>query len=310
MLDAQLYDLTQQVQGAMFAALGTVRSRLKEPLPPPPPLLQIRAGYAESPGWFMVQAAEFDPEPLTVENLRRRDIYASERIVGALLELLAGELWLVRRGESYQLTELGRDILAQMRERSISLLGLLEVPLPDQQLNRLESLLSRLIEAGLTSADQPGVWCLAHSRRRAPGAEATPLQKISQYISDCNAFRDDAHMAAWQPHGLSGQAWEAFAFVSAGTAHSAETVYQQLPFRGYAPAEYQAALDNLVTRQWLRTDAAGHYQVTDAGKAMREQTERLTDEYFYAPWTTLSHSEIVAVKDLLGQLYKGLLNSQ
>ena len=57
---------------ALYSAGGATRARSASPDEPPPALLQLRAGRAESPGWFLIQAAEFDPEPLTVENLRAR----------------------------------------------------------------------------------------------------------------------------------------------------------------------------------------------------------------------------------------------
>jgi hypothetical protein len=97
-MNAEFYNFLMETQGALYGAMQSVRVRPAEELEPPPIIFQIRAGLAESPGWFMVQAAEFDPEPLTVENLRVRDIYASGRIVQALLELLAGEQWLDRLG--------------------------------------------------------------------------------------------------------------------------------------------------------------------------------------------------------------------
>ena len=107
-LNAAFYDHTQSLWQGYAVAMRDARARLPEPPPPRHPLLQLRAGLAESPGWFLVQAAEFDPEPLTVAALRVRDIYASERIVQALLELMAGEQWFDRQGEVYTLTEHGR----------------------------------------------------------------------------------------------------------------------------------------------------------------------------------------------------------
>src|SRR5258706_12922667 len=92
-LDAEFYDLTQDIGGAIFGAMLAAQAPAVAP-PVPPPLLQVRRGLAEAPAWYLIQAVEFDPAPLTVAGLRVRDIYASERIVAALLELMASEKWL------------------------------------------------------------------------------------------------------------------------------------------------------------------------------------------------------------------------
>ncbi len=63
--DEALYNLMMEAQAAIFAAASAGTASTGE-ASAPPPLLQINAGWAESPGWFLVQAAEFDPEPLTV----------------------------------------------------------------------------------------------------------------------------------------------------------------------------------------------------------------------------------------------------
>lgn len=77
MLNKDTYNLTQTLQGAIFqGAFNTYQASLSEDAknnqPPPHPLMQIRRGYAESPAWMMIQAKEFDPEPLTVEKLMIR----------------------------------------------------------------------------------------------------------------------------------------------------------------------------------------------------------------------------------------------
>ena len=87
MLDEALYNLMMETQAAIFAAASTATASTSE-ASVPPPLLQVNAGRAESPGWFLVQAAEFDPEPLTVADLRIRDVYGAPRIVQALLDIL------------------------------------------------------------------------------------------------------------------------------------------------------------------------------------------------------------------------------
>lgn len=307
-MNAEFYNFLMETQGALYGAMQAARIRLAEEPELPPVIFQIRAGLAESPGWFMVQAAEFDPEPLTVEKLRVRDVYASERIVQALLELLAGEQWLDRLREAYYLTEAGRAVLLRMREKQAKMIATTEVPLSQAELLCLEKLLRRIVEASLKRTHKPGTWCLAHSRNRAPADNEHPLLKINQYLSDFNAFRDDAHMAAWQPYKVSGHTWEAFAFICDGQATSADTIYTQLAYRGYSRQEYAASLQELTTRNWLIVIPAepDHYQVTDTGREIRQKVEQLTDNYFYSPWSDLSEGEVAETKALLQQLHDKL----
>lgn len=292
MLDAHFYDLTQSLWGAFAGAMAAVR--LAEPTPPPPPALQLQAGQAESPAWFLIQAAEFDPEPLSVARLRVRDIYASERIVAALLEVMAAERWLDRHGDDYYLRAEGRAVLDRIRANRTRRLRALT--LPDEPLTRLERALRGVIDRSLVSGDPPGTWSLAHSRRRAPTDDAPPAEKVFQYVADVNAFRDDCHMAAWQPLGVSGRVWETFGLVADGAAVSPDALFDALCYRGYSVADYAAALDELSARGWAAPAADG-WQLTDNGRAVRAAAEQRTDAAFYAPWNHLSAAGLLALGD-------------
>jgi hypothetical protein len=297
-LDERFYNLMMEAYGAVGSAMGAVLSRSTDQVEPPP-LLQLHAGRAESPGWFLVQAAEFDPRPITVADLRVRDVYASERIVRALLDLMVSEDWLDRDGqERYLLTESGRGILEHRRQRRQAALVELEPVLGDDA-PRLAALLRRVIEASLQSPTPPGTWCLAHSRHRAPVATALPLVQIVQYFDDVNAFRDDAHMAAWQPLGVAGYAWEAFALLCRGQATAVEALFAALAHRGYARGEYAAALQELAERGWVEPGLDGAYAPTAAGRAIHAEAEALTDRYFYAPWVCLEGDEVATTQELL-----------
>lgn len=302
-LDATTYNFTQQIQGMIYQAM---QPRLKAALPPLPMLLQIRRGYAESPAWFMVQAAEFLPEPLTVENLRVRDVYANPRIVQAILEFLAGERWLARLGEAYHLTNNGRMLLDQLKERTALLLASPPDVLNETLLNELEAALGRIIEASLTHDNPPGTWCLRHSRNRAPEDDAPPLLKINQYFSDLNAFRDDAHMAAWRSQAIDAHAWEAFSLLATQQANSAVDVYEALFFRGHTVEAYALALEQCEARGWLQPRADGSFMLTPYGEAVHQDVEAATDRYFYQPWYNLDDSHLEEVDALMQTLYQSL----
>jgi hypothetical protein len=297
------YNLSQSLAGAIF---GAMIKQMERPSDSPPPLLQLRRGYAEAPAWFLVQAEEFDPEPISVEKLRVRDIYASERIVCSLLELMASEKWLEPVGDGeFVLAPAGRAIQDDLKARRTAALSKVEAPLKTAELSQLQTLLQRIIDASLQCDDPPGSWCLAHSRNRAPAPDAQPLDQILYFTTDFNAFRDDAHMAAWKPLNISAYAWEGFSFIWSGQAETAEAIDQQLFYRGYSLYEFRAALQDLVERGWL-TETAGNYAVTPAGNKIRETAERQTDAYFYAPWQTLQPSEVQTLHQLMTRLQERL----
>lgn len=289
---AAFYDTLMQGYGPLFSAAKPQLEALQ-----PLPIFQVRRGLAESPGWFMIQAVEFDPEPLTVDGLRVRDIYASESIVHALLELLAGEKWFDRVGYAYHLTKAGREQATTINQRLWEPLSK-ATPTIKTDVQRLATLMRRTLDASLQSATPSATWCLRYSCRRRPPQDAAALVQIYHYLSDYNAFRDDAHMAAWQPLGVQGYQWEAFSLVLAGKAEDADDLFDQLAYRGYARLDYQAALDNLVERGWLVVNE-GCYQLTETGRATHQQVETLTDSAFYGPWVCLDETETQELETLL-----------
>ncbi len=285
-MDAALYDLTQNTQGQLFMAM---QKHFTETLPPLAPILQIRRGYAESPAWFMVQAAEFAPEPLTIHNIRVRDIYASERIVSSLLELLAGERWLERKEENYYLTSTGEELIAQLQSRTAKVLTCAELPISPQLIKNVESSLRKIIDKSLVQSDAALTWCLRYSRNRAPEDDAHPFIKLSQYFSDFNAYRDDAHMRAWQPYEPEGYIWEAFAHIASKKATNSDAIFDGLFYRGYSKEEFKHGLERLEEKDWI----VANYQDTEFGATERgnyifKAVEEKTDELFYAPWLTFS----------------------
>src|SRR5690606_41527342 len=103
--------------------------------------------------------------PQTVTGMRVRAVCSAPGIIKALLELLTSEGWLDRVDQTYHLTTEGRAIIDNMATRR-HLLFADYAPLPLLDTARLEKLMGRILEASLQSADPPGTWCLAHSRRR------------------------------------------------------------------------------------------------------------------------------------------------
>jgi hypothetical protein len=112
-------------------------------------------------------------------------------------------------------------------------------------------------------------------------------------------------MAAFMPHKVEGYVWEAFSCVCNG-AKTADALYDELAYRGYARRDYAEALQLLAARRWVQrrwiqaSDEA--YHATDTGRIAREKVEQLTDDYFYAAWGCLDENEYEEVVRLLNAL--------
>jgi len=304
--NSELYNLTQAAVSYLFqAAAQNYQQKLSEEEQQQaqaavPQLFQIRSGYAESPAWMMVQVMEFAPEPLTVEHFRKRAVYSGPELSRGLLELLASEGWLDRKGHQYFLTDAGRKIVDWFNERRTARLAGFE-PLAADEIETIVNLGGRIIDACLQADTPPGTWCIAHSRNRAPADDAPPLAKIVQYASDFNSFRDDAHMAAYGAHNVQGHVWEAFNYVVTEQANTVAALYNKLAYRGFYTEDWQAAFNDLQARDWIVVDN-GAYQILEAGRAVFEDVERMTDTYFYVPWAVLSEVEYKQFVTLLQKL--------
>lgn len=293
------YDETQNLQGVLWQAAAALRNRVlqDEPPAPPPVIMQMRRGYAESPAWMMVQAMEFEPEPLSVGRFRVRAVYASERIAAALLELLATEGWLDYLGNGdYVLTPAGQQVTQRMRQRTVEWLSGLEAHLTD--LAGLEQLWGRII-ANCMATEADGPWCLRYSRRRAPADSAAAAVKLNQQCADFNAFRDDTHMASYLSYGITGHTWELFWYIWQEKATTIETLHEALLHRGFSRQEDEAAIRELQGREWIAAAGDGTLSVMQQGRAIRKTAEQQTNERFYAPFTCLSQAEL---DDCLGRM--------
>jgi hypothetical protein len=312
--NAELYDFTQNAQGAIYQAafmsyMNSLSDEERASRPAPPIILQLRGGYAESPGWIFVQALEFAPEPLTVELFRVRAVYSAPDLIHGFLELMASEKWFDRTGDAYSLTEEGRNITDGLIDRRNKAFA--NFDFCPEEVERAELLLSRIIDASLQASDPPGVWCLAHSVNRARPDAAPKLDKVVQYFSDLNAFRDDSHMAAYRPYDVSGRTWEAFNFVYSEKATNADDLFDQLAYRGWTTLEWGESLTDLENRGWVHAQD-GQYTATDDGKAVFSDVERRTDDYFYAPWDCLSDDEfdeLLNVFHILNAKAQAILNA-
>lgn len=288
--DATLYNLTQTMQGQLFFAAfkRNLSDDERAEWGNRPAIMNIKRGYAESPSWMLVQALEFSPEPLTVEKFRQRAVYSSPSLTRALLELLSSEQYFDRVGDDYFLTPKGHNEANKASDlRNYASNGF--EPISSEKLIHLKNYISKIIDASL-QVDTIRIWSLEHSRNRAPDTDTNPVAHLIQYGSDFNAYRDDAHMAAFADYDVDGHVWEAFQYVKSEQAQSASALYEQLAYRGFYTEDWHTALIDLETRGWI-THTGDLYTITNKGHTVAKAVEAQTDTYFFAPWDVLSDDE-------------------
>jgi len=261
-----------------------------------------KAGIDTGMGGLLLTTFTFDPVPVSNEILQKRMPFQeyTQRLEHATeLGLLksAGE------GE-YRLSEEGHSLVKKAISAAYACMEQLD-PLGPNDLHYLSVLLHRLVKASYSSPEPPGKWCITHSRRVDPGENAPILVQIDQCLSDLAAYRDDAHLAAWQPLGFDGPTWETLSLLWEKKVDTLEELQEKLHFRGHPHSLYEESLKSLTGKGLVRR-SKGKFLVTRKGKKLRQEAEQLTDEYFYASWKCLEEEELQALENLLKLITEGL----
>jgi len=266
-------------------------------------------------GWtwgLLLATLNFEPETTTPVRLQVRGPYTAADAYLTRLAAAAKKGYLAEaRPAEYRLTDTGRvethRFVEELRAAMVE-----PDPLPEADSERLINLLDRLVQVSLNTPSPPDTlrlrsgqtWCISLSHRLMP-AVSPPLPYIEQAISCLAAYRDDAHLAAWQPSGLSATALEALTFLWRGEADSLDALCEQLTHRGHSRQVYAQALAELRERGFIEgPDSAP--RVTETGRAFREEVEVKTNRYFFAPWACLDDANRVELADLLTRLRDGL----
>lgn len=264
----------------------------------------LQAAVEASPyEWWDITAGQMTQaagsEPMTVERMRERIPYMSAAAVREQLDASVERGMLESDAAGYRLSQAGRSFVVDLVDRINA--GLRERATDIPQAERLVELLGRQVEAICAA---PGIEApsILGSRSFDPGPSASAPERLRRYLQDLNAWRDDAHVAAWRQHESDGHAWEVFSHVWGekvwgDPVTDAAQAAEKLGFRGYSEADYGAALEGLRERGWLERDDSG-YRISAAGRSLREAAEVATDHHFFGPWQ-LSASEADELRQLL-----------
>jgi hypothetical protein len=173
-------------------------------------------------------------------------------------------------------------------------------------MDRVAELLERMVVAAGKAPTPPGTWCLTRARSITPPDGAATTTKVDYYLSCLNAFRDDAHLSAWQAHDVSGEAWELFTSIWHDERKPLDELIGELAFRGHDRAAYMAALQELQAKGWLTVAAGGAAVPTPAGRTLREEVEERTDQYFAIAESALTPAEAEELNALLAKILDAL----
>ncbi len=250
--------------------------------------------------WLLLPALTFEPETISAERLRIRSPYTASKKVAACLEKMAelGFIFPVNGWKgAYLLSDQGHEALDDIVSAAYTAMaGLL--PIPPDELEALSAVLWKLVCACEDAPEPPGKWSLWHSRQMDPGEDAPVIVQIDQYLSDLAAYRDDAHLAAWEIHDLTGHAWEIVTHLWRSGTMTLADLTERLAFRGFSPEDHRQTLETLMARGWA--DASGEeYYLTRLGSTVREAAEVETDRYFSQPWACLSDEELADLQTRL-----------
>ena len=243
----------------------------------------------------------FRPEPIEPEFVIKRAPYANPESIVPLMDDAVERGWLEALGEGrYTVSTRGTEATAGLFELGDRLFSELKT-LPDSKLERIIALLFTVVETARQLPEPEEKWALSWGEKFDRGPHAPLMVRARRQMLDLYAYRDDAHIAAWQPYGASGQEWEAFSMVWQGDAATASELAEKLPYRNYDQESYEQALESLVARGWLAKED-GAYAATKKGKTLRQEAEDATDRYFDAAWVSLSEAEMEEIKGLLAKL--------
>jgi hypothetical protein len=293
-----------QTLPALWALIREAHSAIAETYTATAERLSAQAGL-DYTGWGLLLAAvTFEPQTITPDRLRVRGPYTSadyfhERLrmlaaQGFLAETAPGEFRLTGKGSTFM-----HGFIAATREDMA-----LADPLPPDDSLRLARLLRKLVQYSLDTPPPPDIWSIWLAYTLMPQPDP-PLPYTEQAISCLAAYRDDAHLAAWQPDSLSASELEALSLLWRGDADSLAGLIDRLARRGYPAEHYAQAIQALRLRGFVAGDDAA-LQVTESGRAFRARVEADTDAFFFAPWECLKKSERDEMAALAARLRDGL----
>ncbi len=176
-----------------------------------------------------------------------------------------------------------------------------------RDLERLAILLKQIVAESKVTDEPPEKWAIL-KRFHVAGEHDPVIVRIREYLMDLFAYRDDSHLSASRPHfNQAGIVWMVLGALWNKEAVTAKQMAEKMTFRGYEVSDYEVALQAAVEVGWAESDErSGTFRLSRQGIELREQAERLTNEYFFVPWLVLVQAEVDELYNLLTKLHDGL----
>lgn len=269
-------------------------------------LQKLEANHAWLP---LLKTAGTTPAPLSAEQFATAVPYTASRQRHEMLqEAVARGLLAVDRAGRYRLTEHGKKVLAAFFDSAQAAIAAVPA-LPAAEMEELVALLERVVLAVERSPLPREKSNFAASRWTDPGPDAPLTVRADQYMTDLMHFRQDAHIASWNAYGVDGIAWETFTLIWRNQANTTADLAHILSSRGHDEADYAAALRLLADKGWIE-QAAGRWQISGSGQALRDVAEMVTNRLFFAAWRVLGEIELCRLSELLVSLSRGLIEAR
>lgn len=257
-------------------------------------------------GWLF-PAYLLEPDETTTSFLRNRSPYTNATTFYSILTQYHQRGYLLQENDNqYRLSSKGNAAITAMLDAMWQSYD--RIPnLPSASVQKLGNYLSRILNACHSAAEPQNKWCINHNRGLLDPQALSPISRIDLYLSDLSAWRDDCHLAAWQPyHYIQGYVWEVFTIVWQGKIRTLDEICERLcGRRGYSRDQYRGAIEELKIRGWLE-EQDHEYHLTSAGTKIRQSAEDFTDELFYQPFGTLSEAELGELEEVIKDIIRAV----
>jgi hypothetical protein len=296
----EIHDLMWQARRAYFGTPLPFRELVQE--------FEVQPQQAGTLAYLL---QNYNPQAISAAHYLERNAYDKpESLTEQYAQMAETGLLSDNGDEAYRVTDKGLAFYQCLEEMMNSRW---DIPtLAGEEMEQLSALLRRVHEAMVNAPEPPLHWSVTtRARYGLNRPRGSHLGDLYDQIYDLWAYRDDSHLAAWRPYRpVSARTWETFTHVWNGKGTSLAMMVEKLQKqdgRGFTAEEYQASLDELVTRGWLEAaDEEGHYRPSAAGQQLRDKAERLTNDFFYVPWSCLGETETADLRNLLTQLWDRL----
>ena len=247
--------------------------------------------------------SELGLESFSTKEFQKRDPFSNPQVFEKLFVTLNVKGWIQPLADgSYQVTEQARQGARRIIQAGDEQLLSFESSTP-VDLQRLAVLLKQIVIATTVAPQPPEKWAITR-RFHVVGGESPLIVQIREYLMDLFAYRDDSHLSASRPYfGQAGIVWNVLGSLSKHETVTATQMAESQPFRGYEAGDYEIALQASVQIGWAEeTEPSGAYCISSRGREIRQEAERLTDEFFYNPWSVLTSAELDELYELLLKL--------